>query len=81
MGLYTHLDMQALKVRDFTREVALVINGTGWHLVGAQNAMSDSDAVIVFTKSRCLMNYTCTIGIGHVSVYQNSESFIFKLKG
>ena len=42
--------------------------------------MGNSNAVIIFTERRCLMNDTSAICICYVSVYEDSKGFVLELE-
>lgn len=73
------LDMKSGKVRYLFCKYAAVIDGTGRHLIGSQNAVCDGDAVVILTKGRRLVDDTRTVSVGDICVYHDSESFVFEL--
>lgn len=75
----SYLYMQASKVWDLFREDTSIINGARRHLVWSQNAVSNSNPVIIFTEGGGLMDDTSTVCVRYVCVDNDSERLIFKL--
>ena len=71
--------METLEVRDFAGKVTLIVDGAWWKFIRPKDSMGDGNAVIVFTKCRCLVDDTSTVGIGNIGINQNPESFVFEL--
>ncbi len=67
------------KVMYFLREAAGIIDGTGRHLVGAQDTILDSNSVIVLTEGWCLVYNTSTILCSNIRVVNDTESPVFVL--
>lgn len=61
--------------------MTLVIDGAGGHLVGSDNAMGDSNSIIIVTESWSLVDDTSTIGVGHVGIDKDAECLVLKLFG
>jgi hypothetical protein len=63
----------SLEVRDNFSEDTTLIEGKRWHLFFADQALSDSDAVIVFSERRCLVYNTSTRSRCHVGIGDDLE--------
>ena len=74
-----HLDILAYKIGYFGREFPRLVDRARRHLVWLNDIMSQGNAVIVFTKRRCLMDNTGTIVGADVFVYQYAECFVLVL--
>lgn len=75
-----HLHILSSKVRDFFREVSNIVDGARGHLVRLDDSCCESDAVIVLTERRCLVNDTRPALAGDVCVIQDSECPVFVLR-
>jgi len=75
----TDLHMQTLKVFDLFSKSSAIVNRTGWHVIFTKNTICNSDAMIVITESRSLMDDTSTILTGNIFIYNDTEGPIFKL--
>lgn len=71
--------MKASKFWNLFREMATVVYGARWHFVWPQDAMSNSNAVIIFTECRRLVNDTCAILIGNIGIHENAERLVLEL--
>ena len=74
-----YLHILAREIRDFGCESPIIVDWARRHLVRLKNSVVDTDAIIIFTERRSLMNDTGTISIGHISIYKNLESLVLKL--
>lgn len=74
-----HLDMLSDEVWNFRRKATRVVDGTWWHLVCADDAVLDADAVIVLAERRGLMDNAGAVFRGDVSVVENKESSVLEL--
>lgn len=79
MGHTTCLNVQAGKVRDLAGEATLLVNWARDGTVTGNDTMLDTDAVIVFTKSRSAVNNTSTGIISNISIAHNLETATFEL--
>lgn len=75
------LDMYTLVIWDLVREFTGLIQRARRELVLFDDAVGNSDTVIVLTESRGLMDNTSTRGIGNVLVGDDSESPVLVLLG
>ena len=74
-----YLDILPLEIRDLRCEATRIVDGTWRHVLRSENAMRNSNAMIVVTKCRCLVNDTSAfIGLD-VLVVENSERPILEL--
>ena len=69
----THLDVLTNEVDYLFREEASVIDGAWWHLIRTQDAVLNSDSVIVLTKCRRLVDDTSTIFCCNVCIVYDAE--------
>lgn len=72
--------MKASIVRNFLGEVSFVVNRAWRHFVWLQDAVGESDAVIILTKSGSLVDNTRTIRVSYVGVNKYPKSFILELE-
>jgi hypothetical protein len=72
--------MKTSKVGNLLGEVSFVINGAWWHVFWLQDTVRDSNAVIIFTESGCLVNDTSSIRVSHVGVNKHPKGFILELQ-
>ena len=72
--MFTH------EVRNFCCELASVIYGAGRHFVWTQNTIGNSDAVIVFSKSRGLVHDSRTICLCDICVNKHDEGLVLELR-
>ena len=75
------LDVNALIVWHLAGEFTRLVERTRWKLVLFDNAVRDSDTVIVLSKRRGLVDDTGTRGVGNVLVGHNSERPVLVLLG
>jgi hypothetical protein len=68
------LDVLSRKVGDLLGQKAALVDRARGHLVLGDDAGGDTDAVIVVTKGRSLLNDTGTRSVGDVGVRQDAES-------
>lgn len=73
------LDVLSNEVWHFTCESTRLVNGTGWHLVWLDDAIGDSNAVIVITEGWCLMYDTSTAVGCDVCVVEDAECSVSEL--
>lgn len=73
------LDVLSNEVRNLTREAARFVYRAWWHFVCLNDAVCDSDAVIIVTEGWCLVNDTGTAVGGYVCVVQDLESSVAEL--
>lgn len=78
-GQTVYLDVQASKVRDFICEATLLINGARNKAIRSDDTIFDTNAVIVFTKSRRAVNDTSTGIISNIGVAHNLETTALEL--
>ena len=71
--------MLADEVWNFCREAARVVDGTRGHLVRADDAVLDADAVIVLTECRSLVDDASTVLGGDVGVVEYTECPVLEL--
>lgn len=69
----TYLDILASEINDFTREAAGVIDRARGHLICLDDAMLESNAMIIFTKSRGLMDDSRAAIVRNVRIVENSK--------
>ena len=79
-AISTDLNMLAFEIGDIMSEPSCIIYRTGWHLFSANNAIGDSDTVIIITERWCLVNYAGAIITSNVFVDDHAESPIFELR-
>ena len=75
----THLHVLTNKVDHLFREEASVIDRAWWHLIRTQDAVLNSDSVIVLTKRRRLVDDTSTIFCCNVCIVYDAECRILIL--
>ena len=73
--------METLEVGDFVGEAPSIVDRTRRHFIDADYIMSESNTMIVFTESGCLMYYTSAAVAGHVFVGEHTESPVLKPLG
>ena len=73
--------METLEVRNVVGEASGIVDGTRRHFIEADDVMSESNTIIVFTKSGCLMYNTGAAVAGHVLVGEHTESPVLILFG
>lgn len=74
-----NLDVLADEIGNFVGVDTLLVDGARGHLLLADNALANSDAVIVVTEGGSLVDDTSTRGIGNVSVGDDLESSLDEL--
>lgn len=73
--------METLEVGNLVGEASGIVNGTRGHFIDADDIMSESNTMIVFTESGCLMYDTSPAVAGHVFVGEHTESPVPKPLG
>lgn len=73
------LNVYSLKIVHLLRESTPIVDGTRRHFIESQDTVGHCDAVIILTKSRCLVNNACAISICDICVDDYAERFVLKL--
>ena len=71
--------MKSSKFGYLLGKMSLFVNRAGRHFIWSQHAVGDGDAVIIFTKSRGLMDNSSPVCIGNIRIHNNSECLILEL--
>ena len=74
-----NLDVLADEIRNFVGVDTLLVDGARGHLLLADDALANSDAVIVVTEGGSLVDDSGTRGIGNVSIGDDLESSLDEL--
>lgn len=69
----TYFDMLPNKIRDFTRKLSTVVDGTRWHFFYGYHTVCKQNTVIIVTEGGGLVDNTCTVGIGDIVVNKNPK--------
>jgi hypothetical protein len=67
------------EIRDLLRELPTIIYGAWGQFVMSQDAICNSNAMIIFAKCGSLVNYTRPVRISYIGINDDPESFVFKL--
>jgi len=73
--------VETLEVWNFVGEASGIVDRTRRHFINADDVMSESNTVIVFTESGCLMYDTSPAAAGHVFIGDHTESPVLKPLG
>lgn len=76
-----YFDVETLEVWNLVGEASGIVDRTRGHFIDADDIMSESNTMIVFTESGCLMYDTSPAVTGHVFVGEHTESPVFKPLG
>ena len=79
--LEAYLDVETLEVGNLVGEASGVVDRTRGHFIDADDIMSESNTMIVFTESGRLMYDTSPAVTGHVFVVEYTESPVLKPLG